>query len=430
MATFEIGCPQCRARFECPAERAGRGVRCGACAHVFTAPPSPPAAPPRSVVAKPLPAAVALPPRAVTPATPRPSLRVMDAVAVARPPRRKRRLEDDEPPPRTSPLVYVLGGVGGVAVLVVLLILGYFVKSGSQTPEVAATTPAPAPAAPQPMAAAAAPVVSPPADSPLAPVPSAAATAPATAPPPPTTNAPAAIARVKDSTAYIRVHSRQSLSMGSGFFAGPPGYVVTNAHVIGYGPKEIEVPSKVEVVVHSGEADQRVYAARIVGYSVPDDLALIWVNAKDHPAALPPPLPFGATKDLVETQEVLIFGFPLGEQLGLNISVNKTTVSSLRKKQGVVDVVQVAGGMTHGNSGGPVANTRGEVIGVSVAGIEGTDINFAIPGDTAAAFMVRALPGKLFDNGDLRPGVPANRGRPRPGPGPRGPGLGPRGPGR
>ncbi len=404
MAPFEIACPACRARFDCPVERAGRSVRCGACANVFTAPQPSPAP-------KPVPVAVALPL-----ARPRPAVRVATATPVARAtavaarydsdddaPRRRRPAEVAEP--KTSPLVYALGGVGGLLLLVVLAFAGYALKRGSDGPAVAAVPKVEA-VAPAVQVLSAAPAA--PAAAPVAPA-AATPAVPANTPPPkvaatlPSGTPAQAIQMVKASTAYIRTKQKNMMSMGSGFFAGPPGYVVTNAHVIGVGPKDVQMPSRVEVVVHSGEADQKVYTARIVGASVDDDLALLWINGADHNgAALPPPLTFGRTADLVETQEVVIFGFPLGEQLGLNISVNKTTVSSLRKQNGVVELVQVADGMTHGNSGGPVTNTRGEVIGVVVAGIEGTPINFAIPGDKAVAFLARqATSGGNFEMGRL-----------------------------
>ncbi len=394
MASFEIGCPACRARFDCPADRAGKPVRCGNCASVFVAPPpaaavAPPAAA-RPVLRVAVPVAVAAP-------VARPSSQLVARYAPDLPaPRRRRPAEAEEP--RTSPKVYVLGGVGALALLVLFAVVAVALKRSGDGPAapVAAKVESPA----QPLSAT---PDAPAAAGPPAPV---AASAQARVAPELLSGTPAqAIQRVKGSTTYIRTQSRTMVASGSGFFAGPAGYVVTNAHVLGFGPKDVRPPTRVEVVVHSGEGDQKTYVARVVGVSVEDDLALLWVNGTDHAGApLPAPLTFGRTADLVETQEVVIYGFPLGEKLGLNISVNKTTVSSLRKEKCVVELVQVADGMTHGNSGGPVANTRGEVIGVVVAGIEGTPINFAIPGDKAAAFLARQLAaGGSFEMGRLAP---------------------------
>src|SRR5207302_7175684 len=76
------------------------------------------------------------------------------------------------------------------------------------------------------------------------------------------------------------------------------------------------------------------------------------------------------------------------EALGKNVSVNRTTVSSLRRPNGSLAVVQLAGGLNPGNSGGPVTNAKGEVVGVSVAKLRNTDtIAFAIPAEVTDRFV-------------------------------------------
>ena len=229
--------------------------------------------------------------------------------------------------------------------------------------------------------------------------PPAAAPAPAPSPPPEPTAPTAggsgssadAVRRVKGSTVYIRVHSQQGLSSGSGFFAGESGYVVTNSHVVGFEPGKVDLPQRIQVVVDSGESTKRTFdhpKVRMVALDVENDLALLWVDGRGESKPLPPPLRFGRSAGLVETQDVFIFGYPFGEKLGENISVNKSTVSSLRKdRTGSIEVVQVGGGMTPGNSGGPVTDQAGSVIGVSVAGILGTQINFAIPAEITDKFV-------------------------------------------
>ncbi|MBN9117913.1 MAG: serine protease [Planctomycetes bacterium] len=203
------------------------------------------------------------------------------------------------------------------------------------------------------------------------------------------------VRKVKGSTVYIRTFFRDGTgATGSGFFAGKPGYVVTNAHVIGYGPVRVTEPEKVEVVVDSGEPGERAVTAKVFGLDAELDLAVLRVEMRD----MPPPLPFGRAEGLVETQEVVIFGYPFGESLGKNVSINPTTVSSLRKANGSVETVQLAGGLNPGNSGGPVTNKKGEVIGVSVAKFRGTDtIGFAIPAEVADRFVddMHACGGEL-----------------------------------
>ena len=389
MAVLEIQCPHCRAKFHLPPDQAGKVVRCGACQQVFTTPVQ--------AVAS-IPTARAIPAAQVAP---RIRMKVTEAEAVPTPETRSSRRDDDDdydaPRPKSKPrkpdqaskfpLIPVLAGVGGlVAVLVIVGVV--LVSRPSGTTDVAKNSSPPVvpqsvSTPPQVLSDATKPI-NPPSATPI----------PAQSPPAAKNDVTPgdAIQAVKNSTVYIRTRSGNSLGMGSGFFAGPAGYVVTNSHVIGFGPDRFRKPQKIEVVVNSGENNQQVNAARIVGVNVDEDLALLWINQKDHQGVdLPRPLNFARSADLTETQEVLIFGFPLGEQLGLNISVNKSTVSSLRKENGVVVVVQVAGGMTNGNSGGPVTNTKGEVIGVSVAIIRDTPINFAIPSDKTSAFVQKQI---------------------------------------
>jgi hypothetical protein len=175
----------------------------------------------------------------------------------------------------------------------------------------------------------------------------------------------------------------REMATGSGFFAGRAGYVVTNAHVITYVRQKLRLAEKIEVVVASGTSDQQTISARVVGYDQVQDLALLKVTGD----ALPVPLQFGQADHLNETEDAYLFGFPLGELLGKNVSVNKTTISNIRKDAGRVTRVEFAGGSFFGSSGGPVTNTTGEVVGVCQGAIRGSQINFAIPAETASAFF-------------------------------------------
>lgn len=195
--------------------------------------------------------------------------------------------------------------------------------------------------------------------------------------------------RVKSATLYLRVTLADgSEAEGSGFFGVEKGLVLTNAHVLGMLKKK-QRPRRIEIVYHSGEADSRKFRGTILGVDANADLAVLRVTGEN----LPKPLRVAPSKDLFETQQVYIFGFPFGAKLGRNITVSQSSVSSLRKDPvtGILKEVQVNGGMNPGNSGGPVVNTDGEVIGVAVAVILGTQINFAIPGD----FVKSVLDGRI-----------------------------------
>jgi hypothetical protein len=88
---------------------------------------------------------------------------------------------------------------------------------------------------------------------------------------------------------------------------------------------------------------------------------------------------------------------------GKSITINKYELSSLKKEKGALDKLQVHGDMQPGNSGGPLLDADGEVVGVCVAVLRNTRINFAIPGDK----VLRFFNGRLAD---LNLGVPARAG--------------------
>jgi S1-C subfamily serine protease len=185
--------------------------------------------------------------------------------------------------------------------------------------------------------------------------------------------------KVKKATVYLRVTLPDgTTSQGSGFFGIEPGLVLTNAHVLGMLNADSAPPRKVEIVYQSGEPDSRKFTGKILGVDRTSDLALLRVTGDD----LPEPLEVKTATDLIETQTVYVVGFPFGDTLGKNITVSQSSVSSLRKgSDGQVVKVQVNGGMHPGNSGGPVVTTSGEVVGVAVSIVTGTQVNFAVPGE-------------------------------------------------
>ncbi len=200
------------------------------------------------------------------------------------------------------------------------------------------------------------------------------------------------VRKTKNATVYLRITTATGqVGEGSGFFAVEPGVIITNAHVLGMLSKTSAPPRKVEVVLNSGETSERRLNGQVLGVDRATDLAVVRVANNGGPT----PLPLGPTGSLVETQKVWIFGFPLGKELGSNITVSDSTVSSLRKdNQGLLERIQVNGGMHPGNSGGPVVDSAGNVIGVSVAGIRGTQINFAVPAD----YVQMLLDGRLLSS--------------------------------
>jgi hypothetical protein len=204
--------------------------------------------------------------------------------------------------------------------------------------------------------------------------------------------------RAKKATVYIKVVlPGGEVAEGSGFFAMEPGLIVSNAHVLGM-LRGQEKPTSLEVIINSGEPDEFRAQADILGVDRRNDLCVLRVRGDAK--RLPAPLPLGSTRDLVELQKVYIFGFPFGARLGKNITVSESSVSSLRKSpDGRLQQIQVNGGIHPGNSGGPVLDAHGAVIGVAVAYIRGTQINFAIPADK----IDEVLEGRVSEGHFLQP---------------------------
>jgi len=205
----------------------------------------------------------------------------------------------------------------------------------------------------------------------------------------------AVLAKVKKATVAVRVTLPGSrIIYGSGFFGVEPGIVLTNAHVLGMPRPDCRKPLRIEVVVRSGQKDEETLPAEVLGVDANSDLAVVRVQSKD----LPDPLVVTSAKDLQETQEVFVFGFPFGKQLGKDITVNKSSVSSLRKNElGIIRQVQLNGGLHAGNSGGPVVDDKGRVVGVAVSGLANTQIHFAVPGDYVHTILNGRLSGLVLE---------------------------------
>ena len=191
-----------------------------------------------------------------------------------------------------------------------------------------------------------------------------------------------AVDRVTAATVYLRITSADGqMGSGSGFFEKNTGLVLTNAHVVDMLREGVPGPRKIDVVINSGLPSETTIHGRVIEVDRQTDLALI--ELLKRPANPPPALLVVPAKHLKATQTVFVAGFPGGAKVNSNLTISKTSISSLHldKASGQVKKVQVNGGMSPGNSGGPVVDGRGNVVGIAVSGIVGTQLNFAIPGE-------------------------------------------------
>ena len=181
-----------------------------------------------------------------------------------------------------------------------------------------------------------------------------------------------AVMAVVDRVAPSVVQVMDGRGGGSGVVLAPDGYVRTNAHVV-----ERSESARV------GLRDGRVVEGRIVGRDPSTDLALLRVAGDGLVAA-----ELGDSDALRVGQLVIAIGNPLGFQSTVTTGVVSALGRSLQGRDGrpIENVIQTDAALNPGNSGGPLVDTRGRVIGINTAVIASAQgICFAVPSNTASA---------------------------------------------
>jgi S1-C subfamily serine protease len=190
------------------------------------------------------------------------------------------------------------------------------------------------------------------------------------------------------------------VGQGSGFVVSRSGTILTNAHVItnaGETSPGARVDPAKDVYVEFTDHDR--IAARIVGWDVYDDVGVIRVDPKQHALA---PVPLGSSASVAVGEPVAAIGSPLGNESSLAVGVVSAThrsIQSLTSRYQLADAIQTDAPITHGNSGGPLFDARGRVIGInaqirSQSG-SGNDagVGFAVPIDAAKRSLRELLHG-------------------------------------
>jgi serine protease Do len=164
---------------------------------------------------------------------------------------------------------------------------------------------------------------------------------------------------------------RRGTSMGSGFIISADGYVLTNHHVVD-GADEVKVTLP----------DRRELTAKVVGSDQQYDVALLKVEAKGLPTVR-----IGNSATLKPGQWVVAIGSPLGLDHSVTAGIVSAVGRSASAEQRYVPFIQTDVAINQGNSGGPLLNTRGEVVGINsqIFSVSGgyMGISFAIPIDLA-----------------------------------------------
>ena len=178
--------------------------------------------------------------------------------------------------------------------------------------------------------------------------------------------------------------------VGSGVIISPDGYIVTNNHVV-------EGATQIKVTLN----DRRVLTGKLIGTDKLTDIAVIKVDAHDLPC-----MSWGDSNKLQPGQTVLAFGSPFGVlqfsvTRGIVSAVNRSAMSSDARTPG--GLIQTDAAVNPGNSGGPLVNAHGELVGINqmIATNSGqfAGASFAIPSQTA-----RAIANEIIHTGAVHHG--------------------------
>lgn len=175
---------------------------------------------------------------------------------------------------------------------------------------------------------------------------------------------------------------------GSGSVIDKQGHVLTNYHVI-------EGAQQVRVTLANG----RSYDAGLVGQDPSNDIAVLKIDAPEEELH---PVTWGVSTDLMVGQKIYAIGNPFGLErtltVGIISSLNRTLMS--RNRRTIKNIIQIDAALNRGNSGGPLLDSRGQLIGMNTAIAsttgENTGVGFAIPVNT----ILRVVP-QLIEHGHV-----------------------------
>jgi serine protease Do len=189
--------------------------------------------------------------------------------------------------------------------------------------------------------------------------------------------------------------TRQAQSLGSGFIISPDGYIVTNNHVVSPGARGATVDS-ITVIM----PDRTEYDAKLIGTDANSDLAVLKITPKK-------PLPFVKFGDSTKAR-VGDWVIAIGNPFGLGSTVTAGIISALHRNtsaNGSDRFIQTDASINQGNSGGPMFDMRGNVIGINSQILSPTGgnvgIGFAIPAEQAVPVIETLRKGGTVKRGYL-----------------------------
>jgi S1-C subfamily serine protease len=193
-----------------------------------------------------------------------------------------------------------------------------------------------------------------------------------------------------------------SAAQGSGFVVSEDGYILTNSHVITTaGEADAGAPVVAADTVYVQFRDGERVPAEVVGWDVFDDVGVLKVDPADHPVS---PVPLGDSSAVVVGEPVAAIGSPFGQESSLSVGVVSATersIDSITSGFNLVDAIQTDAPINRGNSGGPMFDAEGDVIGINaqIRSESGTaeGVGFAIPINAARRSMEQ-----LIQTGEVR----------------------------
>ena len=166
--------------------------------------------------------------------------------------------------------------------------------------------------------------------------------------------------------------NRRQTASGSGFFVSPDGYILTNNHVI-------DKAESLTVILE----DETSHKAKVIGTDPRTDLALLKIDIKKAPY-----VKFGNSDKLAIGDWVVAIGNPLGLDFTVTAGILSAKGRDIFGGTAYGDFLQTDAAINRGNSGGPLYNTKGEVIGINTAiVVGGQGLGFAIPSNLAVNIM-------------------------------------------
>ena len=185
-------------------------------------------------------------------------------------------------------------------------------------------------------------------------------------------------------------------AQGSGFVVSRDGYILTNSHVItSAGDSGVGSSAEAAREVYVEFKDRDRVRARIVGWDVFDDVGLLKVDPKAHALK---PVPLGDSSRARVGEPVAAIGSPFGNDNSLAVGVVSAvhrSIRSLTSSYNLTDAIQIDAPINHGNSGGPLFDARGRVLGINAqirsdsGNAEG--VGFAVPINSARRSMAQLI---------------------------------------